>query len=432
MNGQSLMEKFSGFLEKYLMPIGDKISGQKHLKAVRDGMMAIVPLTIIGGLFLVVAAPPVSADVFAWSPEVQGMLLLPYTMTMAIMSIFATMAIAYSLAEQYNLNKLNSSIITGIVFLLLCAPAQTIIPTGAEKGMSVLAATYLDAKGLFTGIIIAIGVVEIIRFLKVKKITIKMPDGVPPAVSASFDSIIPLAVSIIVFYGISVILQANFGLSVPQVINKLLTPALNASDSLPFILFAILMMKLFWLLGIHGASIMSGLVTPIMTANLMTNAALSAGGESPVKIFTSVFMSCYAINNIAPAVLSMRSKSAHLKAIGKVAILPAIFNIGEPLVFGLPYVLNPILAIPFLLTPVINISLAYFAVSTGLVGKAIIEPPFTTPGPLYAFLATVDYKAIILWLVLLAISFITFYPFFKIYDKELLKKEQEEAEALEA
>jgi PTS system cellobiose-specific IIC component len=297
-----------------------------------------------------------------------------------------------------------------------------------EVPQSMLSATYLDAKGLFSGIIIALVVVEIIRFLKKRKITIKMPDGVPPAVAASFDSIIPLLVCIVIFYSISVFCQLTFNLSFPQVINKLLTPALSAADTLPFILICVLLMKLFWLLGVHGGSIMMSLLTPIMTANLMTNAALSTSGQNPTQIFTSIFIYCFAITNIPPSVLALKSKSAHLKAIGKVSLLPAIFNIGEPLVFGLPFVLNPILAIPFIIIPMINISIAYFAVKLGFIAKAVVEPPFTTPGPIYAFLGTLDYKAIILWCVLTTIAFVIYYPFFKIYDKELLKQEAEQVE----
>lgn len=428
MENNNFMKKFNDILESKLMPIGDKISRQRHLKAVRDGMMSVVPLTIIGGLFMIIAAPPVSKDVFAWSPKVQGILLLPYTMTMAIMAFFATIAIAYSLAKQYELEEISASVIAGVIFLLICAPAQSIIPKGTEVPQSMLSATYLDAKGLFSGIIIALVVVEIIRFLKKRKITIKMPDGVPPAVAASFDSIIPLLVCIVIFYSISVFCQLTFNLSFPQVINKLLTPALNAADTLPFILICVLLMKLFWLLGVHGGSIMMSLLTPIMTANLMTNAALSTSGQNPTQIFTSIFIYCFAITNIPPSVLALKSKSAHLKAIGKVSLLPAIFNIGEPLVFGLPFVLNPILAIPFIIIPMINISIAYFAVKLGFIAKAVVEPPFTTPGPIYAFLGTLDYKSIILWCILTAIAFVIYYPFFKIYDKELLKQEAEQME----
>ncbi|WP_459482377.1 PTS sugar transporter subunit IIC [Clostridium saccharoperbutylacetonicum] len=428
MENNNFMKKFNDILESKLMPIGDKISRQRHLKAVRDGMMSVVPLTIIGGLFMIIAAPPVNKDVFAWSPKVQGILLLPYTMTMAIMAFFATIAIAYSLAKQYELEEISASVIAGVIFLLICAPAQSIIPKGTEVPQSMLSATYLDAKGLFSGIIIALVVVEIIRFLKKRKITIKMPDGVPPAVAASFDSIIPLLVCIVIFYSISVFCQLTFNLSFPQVINKLLTPALSAADTLPFILICVLLMKLFWLLGVHGGSIMMSLLTPIMTANLMTNAALSTSGQNPTQIFTSIFIYCFAITNIPPSVLALKSKSAHLKAIGKVSLLPAIFNIGEPLVFGLPFVLNPILAIPFIIIPMINISIAYFAVKLGFIAKAVVEPPFTTPGPIYAFLGTLDYKAIILWCILTAIAFVIYYPFFKIYDKELLKQEAEQME----
>ncbi|WP_238917415.1 PTS transporter subunit EIIC [Clostridium sp. YIM B02555] len=428
MENNNFMKKFNDILESKLMPIGDKISRQRHLKAVRDGMMSVVPLTIIGGLFMIIAAPPVNKDVFAWSPKVQGILLLPYTMTMAIMAFFATIAIAYSLAKQYELEEISASVIAGVIFLLICAPAQSIIPKGMEVPQSMLSATYLDAKGLFSGIIIALVVVEIIRFLKKRKITIKMPDGVPPAVAASFDSIIPLLVCIVIFYSISVFCQLTFNLSFPQVINKLLTPALNAADTLPFILICVLLMKLFWLLGVHGGSIMMSLLTPIMTANLMTNAALSTGGQNPTQIFTSIFIYCFAITNIPPSILALKSKSAHLKAIGKVSLLPAIFNIGEPLVFGLPFVLNPILAIPFIIIPMINISIGYFAVKLGFIAKAVVEPPFTTPGPIYAFLGTLDYKAIILWCVLTTIAFVIYYPFFKIYDKELLKQEAEQME----
>lgn len=435
--------KFMWFLEEKLMPMATKLSNQRHLKAIRDGLMSVIPLTIIGGFSLILASPPVDPELtkptnffnkfllswYDWAKANANAILTPYNMTMAIMALFVAFAVGYSLAkyyeEEYGIDPLSSGVIAGVVFLLVAAPS--------EEGM--IPTTYLDAKGLFTAMIVGLITVEITKGLLKRGIAIKMPEGVPPAVSASFTALIPMIINVLLFHAINSILIGTTGKNIPAIIMSILTPALKSADTLWFILIAIVIpAHLLWFVGIHGASLIKTIRAPIFTSNIMANAAARLAGEPMPYIWSEPLWSFAIViggsgATLALTFLMLRSKSSQLKTIGKVAIIPGLFNINEPVLFGAPLVLNPILGIPLILAPVVNTVIAHYTIKLGLINRIFVLAPWTTPAPIGLALSTMDWRAFILVIFLIVIDMLIYYPFFKSYEKMLL--EQEESESVE-
>lgn len=452
-NKTNIMSKFTTILEEKLMPIGTKISSQRHLMAIRDGMVSATPLALLGGAILIISSPPVNLKVIQptnffnkflimWKKFAMayGMELeLPFRMSMGLMALFIAIAIAYSLAKSYKMNPLGSLITSAVTFLIVAAPSnlgvmsKTITPdmvgTKILEHQSILIPSqFLGAEGIFTAIIVAIISTEITRILQQKGFVIKMPDSVPPAIMASFEAIIPLAVNAILFYVISLVAQSASGMLIPQLIMKALQPLVGAVDSPGGIIVISLATQLLWLVGLHGSSIVTGAVGAFELGNLAKNAELVTAGGQAAFIYTEPFRAFFMIIGGAGAtmglvILLLRSKSVQLKKLGRLAIVPSIFNINEPVIFGVPIVLNLILAVPFILVQMVNGLITYGLMKTNFLAKTFANVPWTTPAPIGGFLATMDLKAPIVILGLLAIDILIWYPFFKVYEKQLLKEE---------
>lgn len=449
----NFIEKFNEIANKTLVPIANKLGNQRHLAAIRDGMVVAIPLSILGGFCLIISTPPftpkslpdwgVISDLligwYNWAQANATALRLPYNMTMALMGLFVAIAIAYHLAKRYEMSGLNAAIVSTTVFLLICAPTTTAVLTSAisegantndllAQAASFIPTTYLDAKGIFTAIIVSIGCVEIMRVMLKKNIRFKMPEGVPPAIASSFDSILPLFVCMGVFYGLSLIIQNISGELLPSLIMTILAPAISGLDSLLGICLITIIAQTFWFFGLHGASITQPIRLPFMQMYLMANITDFSAGEPIVNFFTQPFWS-YVITlggggaTLGLCILLLRSKSVELKTLGKLSIGPAIFNINEPIIFGLPMVLNPLMMIPFIFVPVINTIIAYTCMALNIVGKGVVETPWTTPAPIGAALGCMDIKAGIMVIILIILDMLLYYPFFKLMEKQKLAEE---------
>ena len=444
------MEKFDEIANNYLMPIASKLANQKHLASIRDGMVVAIPLSILGGICLILSTPPfkpenlgdwgIVSDMlmgwYNWAQANKAVLQLPYNMSMALMGLFIAFAIAYNLAKKYNLPELNASVISTVVFLIMAAPIEKAVPLSVVEAGGELAAsayipmTYLDAKGIFTAIIVAIGCVEIIRFLFEHNVRIKMPEGVPPAVSSSFDAILPLFICVIVFYGLSLFVQNATNTLFSAMVMNVLAPAVSGLDSLLGICLITIIAQVFWCFGLHGASITQPVRLPFMQMYLAANLAAYTAGEAIPHTFVQPFWS-YIITlggggaTFGLCLLLLRSKSKQLKTLGRLSIGPAIFNINEPIIFGTPMVLNPIMMIPFIFVPVVNVIIAYLLMAANLVGRGVIETPWTTPAPIGAALGFMDWKAGVMVIGLIILDMILYYPFLKLYEKQKLSEEAE-------
>ncbi len=267
------------------------------------------------------------------------------------------------------------------------------------------------------------------QFLLKKNIRFKLPQGVPPAISSSFDAIIPLFLCVIVFYALSLFVQNISGELLPSMIMSILAPAISGLDSLWGICLITMIAQVFWFFGLHGASITQPIRLPFMQMYLVANIAAFSANEEIPHFFTQPFWS-YVIAlggggaTLGLCLLLLKSKSAELKTLGKLSIGPAFFNINEPIIFGLPMVLNPMMMIPFIFVPVVNTIIAYSCMYFGIVGKGVIETPWTTPAPLGAALGCMDIKAGVLVIGLIILDMILYYPFFKLMEKQKLEEEQ--------
>ena len=450
----NFMEKFNELANRTLVPIANKLGNQRHLAAIRDGMVVAIPLSILGGVCLIISTPPFKPDTlpnwgfisdlllgwYNWAQANKAMLQLPYNMTMALMGLFVAFAIAYHLAKRYKMPTLNTAIVSTAVFFIVTSPAVSAVPTSAiSEGSNMtdllgmagnyIPMTFLDAKGIFTAIIVAIGCVEIMHFMLAKNIRFKMPEGVPPAISSSFDAIMPLFVCVITFYAISLFIQNVSGELLPSMIMTLLAPAISGLDSLLGICLITIIAQTFWFFGLHGASITQPIRLPFMQMYLVANITAFTAGEPIAHFFTQPFWS-YVITlggggaTLGLCILLLRSKSVELKTLGKLSIGPAIFNINEPIIFGLPMVLNPLMMIPFIFVPVINSIIAYACMAFQIVGKGVIETPWTTPAPLGAALGCMDFRAAIMVIGLIVLDMCLYYPFFKLLEKQKAGKKR--------
>ena len=403
-------------LEKVLEPVANKLAQQRHLQAISSGMMMPLGLIVIGSLFLIVANPPINLDLvdlhtgniflkvlIGWKQFAVAnydVLTLPYNYTMGLVGLISAFGIAYCLAESYQMKSAVYGIIAMCTFLMVSAPLK-------DGGIST---SFLGADGLFVAIIIALVSVEISRFVS-QKLVISFPGSVPSAVTDFVNSLLPLAANIIIIYGLNVALMAATGKNLPNFIMSILTP------------------NILWLFGINGSSIVFPIVFALCIANTGVNAELVNAGKAPTAIINLQMFRYVLIggagNTLGLVLLMCKSKSKHIRSIGRLSVLPGICGINEPIIFGTPIVLNPILSIPFLIMPCLSAGLGYLVQSMGLVSLGYIVDPSFTPFFAQGFLSALDIRNVIFMFVLIAISVVVYYPFFKVYEKNTLEHEGE-------
>ena len=443
------MEKFSNILDEKLASPMARLAEQRHLRAVRDGIIATLPLIIVASMFLVIGFLPNQLPqdwaIAIWIKDHAGDILLPHRVSMFIMTLYAVFGIGYSLAKSYDLDGLSGAIISELAYLLTIVPqvgpeASEAITNLANSNVELseyieqvpqgwlMPMTNLGSAGMFVGIISAIVAVEIYRLFMQKGLTIKMPPQVPESVARSFESLIPTAVVMLLFATISMWLKIDLH----GIIGKLISPLISASDTLPSVMLIVFLDTFFWIFGIHGSSIVGTVARPLWLVLIDQNAQAFAAGEAIPNIAAEPFYQWFIYIGGSGATIGLvllllfRSKSTYSKTLGKTAIIPAIFNINEPVIFGAPIVLNPVLMIPFVFVPMILSILAWIATNLGLIGRVITVAPWTLPGPIGAFFATGDIRASIFNILMIILAVIMYYPFFKIYDNKLYKEEHEE------
>lgn len=426
--------KFLEKLEKVLLPIGSKIGNQKHLQAISVGMMMTLALIVVGSLFLIVANPPINLDLvdpntgniflqfmIGWKKFAianYDIITKPFNFTMGVVGLMTSFTIAYSLANEYKLNNLTSGLISMVIFLMIAAPI--------EDGKIVM--QYLGADGLFIAIIISLISVEV--SMMVERLGWKFKsEHVPPAVLSFMNTLIPLFLNIIIIYGVSIIIFAKTGKTIPQLIMAILTPALSIGNNIWGYLTILLFGNILWLFGINGTSVIFPIVFAIGIANTGINAELVRQGKEP-EMLMNLQMFRVAIlggagNTLGLILLMLKSKSEQLKTLGKLAFVPGICGINEPVIFGTPIIFNPILGIPFLITPIITVSLTYITQKIGLISMGYIVDPSFAPFFVQGYLSSLDFRNLIFYFILVGISLIIYFPFFKVYEKNLIAQEQE-------
>lgn len=407
--------------------IGYKIGQQKHLLSLRDGIVLSMPLILVGSLFIILTNLPIKG----WDTVISSLGIGPWANrivngSFGIMGLVASFGIAKSLADKYGIDGTSVGVLSLSSYIVLMPPIIT------ESGSS-LPYGLLGSKGLFVAIVVGIVTTEIFRFFYVRNIVIKMPENVPDAVTKSFTALIPGFV-ILLFWGFISFLSVKLGYdSIFDMIVKLVsTPLLFVGTGIVATIIAVIANSLFWAIGIHGGQIVGAIMSPIwLTAADQNRIAYEQGQQLP-HIITSTFMDSIVwmggggVTIGLAIVMVLFSKSKQNKILSKLAIAPGCFNINEPLLFGLPVVMNLKIWIPFILAPVVTTLISYYAMYFGLVAKTTgVIIPWATPPIISGYLATGGkISGAILQVVTILVSILIYYPFFKSIDNQY--KEMEE------
>ncbi|PWU66750.1 PTS cellobiose transporter subunit IIC [Gracilibacillus dipsosauri] len=416
------------FLERVLLPIADKLNNNRYLSALRDGFMVALPLIIFGSIFVVIANFPfldkfLSEDAYA---AYQNALGPASAATLSIMGIFVIIGIGYKLTEHYGVDAIYGGVVALAAFLILT-------PQVLEGVSGVIPTSSIGAEGMFLGIFTAFISAELYRFFVQKNLTIKMPAGVPGAVSRSFSALIPITLTLSVFLVIRIIFSYTPFDTVQNFIYTVIQQPLTVLGSgLPATLIAVLLIQIFWFFGLHGQIIINSVFDPIWYAlNDENLQAFQAGTELP-NIVTKQFIDTFLVGmggsgmTLAVVILIfMIGKSRQLKELGKLGGPAGIFNVNEPIIFGLPIIMNPIIIIPWLIAPVVVTIITYYAMSIGLVPPpAGIIVPWTTPPILSGFLATGNaWQGAVLQMFNIIVVGIIWWPFLKVLDKNYYENE---------
>ena len=425
------MEKFTLWLEKTLLPIASWMKKEKHLKAITNSLMSCIVLLLIGGIACLIVSPPVDYTTLSEGSIgrfiFQGWAAISnatsdvdewvYSLTIGMLSLWVAFGIGYYYAKEVGAD----SLVTGIIALF---STLTICCSNCSDGG--LDMTYLSATGLFAAIIVSILFSKLYCFMVKKKIGyIKMPDGVPPAISQQFASLVPFFVVAILSMAINKIFVA-IGTPLPAYILAIFQPLVNGADTMVGMTIAGFLDQLLWWFGIH-CSALGAVIDPIQASNLAMNTAAYAAGSSALEVpytFTSAFWYFQCFGYYIPLVIMLCfSKSEMCKTVGRVSIVPAIFNIGEPLLFGMPIVMNPLMMIPWILTRLVHVWVFGGLMKAGILAKCILYPTWTIPVLFGVYVDTFQGLQIVVMLVCMGIDAVIWFPFFKAYEKQCIDEE---------
>jgi len=404
----------NGFLQRYVVPPLTALSENTYMSAIRAGMVAIVPMTILGGFFTIIAQMPIPG----WEERVKDyrpLLDVPWAATFGLLSVFVCFSIGYDLGKQLKQEAIVSATMATLVFLLI----EIDMKTGK------LAMDNLGSNGLFTSILIALITVRVQKFFTDKNIVIRMPKNVPPVVYESFLSLTPLFFLVLAFWVVRFVL----GVDIDHLVQRAFQPVVFALNTLPGILVYAFLVTLLWSVGINGDNAMDAIVAPIFLQYLAVNTeAVKQGQPIPYETALGFFTTFVNVGGtgvtIALALVLLNSKEPGFRKVSRMAMPTQIFQINEPMFFGIPIVLNPIFMIPYVLSALALTTTSYLLMHWGLVQKPIVNLPWTTPPIIGHYLVTGgDWRAAVWGAVSIVLAMGVYYPFAKIAERQRLQAE---------
>ena len=430
-------------LEKIMGSSAEKLGNNKVLIAIRDGFLVSTPLIIVASIFLVIANFPIPgyvdflAQFFGqgWPSKMDAII----DSTFSVLGLLGAVGIGYAYARQLESDPIAGGAVALVCFLIITPKVHSDFVNAANgKAFNGFALAHLGSAGMFLAMITAIISVKIFVTIKNKGWVIKMPDGVPPAVTQSFAALIPSAFAMFFFFVVYLVFSATDYQYAHNFIYKILqAPLMGFGQSLIFEPIYQFLSTLFWFFGINGPAVTNTVFNPIHLALTAENLEAFKQGATLPNIFTGPFGDFFGNFGGGGSTLSLVflmvffGKSERMKKLGRLAIVPGIFGINEMIIFGLPVVLNPLIVIPFILTPLVNTILATIATLIGLIpyttGAAL---PWTTPFFFSGWLATGSIVAGLFQIVLIIIGMGIYYPFFRVIDKQYLHEEHQAANSL--
>ncbi|MDG8394305.1 PTS sugar transporter subunit IIC [Streptococcus pneumoniae] len=415
------MEKL---LQEKLLPVAARLGNNKALVSIRDGITLTIPLLLIGSLLMVIASFPIPgwekylgdigvAD-YLWK-GVADYLWKGVDSSFGLLGLVASFGIAYFMARQYKVDGIPAGIVSLSSFI-------TVTPFITGEAGAGMPTAFMALKGLFVAMILGLINGYIYQWFINHNIQIKMPDGVPPAVSKSFSAIIPGAVTIV---GWLIVYATLDKLSLPN-FHEIAQVALGGplgllGNNVIGLLILIFLNSSFWFVGLHGGNVVNAVMKPLWLANLDANKVAYQTGETLPNIFTSVFMDNFVFIGGGGATIGLvlalgylahkKKASKQLKTLAPITVIPGLFNINEPAMFGVPIVLNILLLVPFILAPMFNLLVAWGAMASGLVPLTYTDPGWTMPPVISGLLATGSISGSLLQIVLIVLDVLLYLPF---------------------
>ena len=440
----SAMEKFQAQIEKVLVPLASKLNSQRHICAVRDSFILTFPLTMAGSLMVLLNFVLLSPDgfickilkldkIFPNIGECQAIFSPVLKGSTDILAILIVFLIARNLAKQLKSDDLLSGLTAVSVYFIIYSDYVNV------DGVNYLTTKFMGAQGLFVAIIVGLIVGELMSVLsKSKRLEIKMPEQVPPAVARTFKLLLPIVIITVSFSIVNFFIKkfAPGGLH-ELVYTVIQTPLTRLGQNVGSVLILTFISQTLWVMGIHGpntiAAVRDTMFAEATNANLSYAAANGTAWGAPYSVTFNGLYDAFGAYGGSGATLGLIiaififSKAKEQKSIAKLSFAPGLFNINEMVIFGLPIVLNPIYIIPFILTPLVNITIGYLAtVVLKIIPPVAYGVPWTTPGPLAPFLGTgANVVGLIVGLVCLAVSVFMYAPFVIAASKAELKNEEE-------
>ncbi|PTF51782.1 PTS lactose transporter subunit IIBC [Staphylococcus chromogenes] len=421
------MNKLIGFIEKG-KPFFEKLSRNIYLRAIRDGFISAMPVILFSSIFLLIAYVP-NIFGFTWPKHIEAAIMKPYGYTMGVVGLLVAGTTAKALTDAYN-RRLESTNQINFISTMLASICGFLFLAANPLEEGGFANAFMGTKGLLTAFLSAFVTVIIYNICVKNNVTIKMPKEVPPNISQVFKDLIPFTLVILVLYGLDLTVRAIINTNVAEAIVKLFEPLFTAADGYVGITLIFGAFALFWFVGIHGPSIVEPAIAAITYANIETNFKMLQAGEHADKILTPgtqmfiVTMGGTGATLVVPFIFMWLSKSKRNKAIGRASVVPTFFGVNEPILFGAPIVLNPVFFIPFITAPIVNVWIFKFFVDVLGMNSFSVVLPWTTPGPLGVIMGTgFEVWAFVLALVLIVVDVLIYYPFFKVYDKQILEDE---------
>ena len=422
-----MMNKLIGFIEKG-KPFFEKLSRNIYLRAIRDGFISAMPVILFSSIFLLIAYVPNIFE-FTWPKHIEAAIMKPYGYTMGVVGLLVAGTTAKALTDAYN-RRLESTNQINFISTMLASICGFLFLAANPLEEGGFANAFMGTKGLLTAFLSAFVTVIIYNICVKNNVTIKMPKEVPPNISQVFKDLIPFTLVILVLYGLDLTVRAIINTNVAEAIVKLFEPLFTAADGYVGITLIFGAFALFWFVGIHGPSIVEPAIAAITYANIETNFKMLQAGEHADKILTPgtqmfiVTMGGTGATLVVPFIFMWLSKSKRNKAIGRASVVPTFFGVNEPILFGAPIVLNPVFFIPFITAPIVNVWIFKFFVDVLGMNSFSVVLPWTTPGPLGVIMGTgFEVWAFVLALVLIVVDVLIYYPFFKVYDKQILEDE---------
>ncbi len=411
-------------IEQRITPFANLLTRSQHITAMRDSFGLAMPFVIVGSLMVPLIFPPFLISPNAWYGAayqvIRPMLLPTFELTIGLVALIIAFGASASLGKQYQLPERLSGLTGCLAFLVFIGFKQA--------GTSNI---FLGGMGIFSALISSFYSIEVMRFFYRRGWCIRLPEEVPVMTRNGFQLLMPLLAIMLSITLVNALLKQNIGMILPDMISEAFRPLIIASDTLTALIITIVICNLLWFVGIHGALIVTGIMNPFWMTYLFENQQALANNITPLPhIYLQGFWDFYlligGIGSTLPLIfMALRSRSRQLKSVSKIGLIPSLFNINEPVLFGFPIILNPLFLVPFIFVPVINACLAWYLTHLGVLDRAVAMLPWSMPAPLgAAWSANGSWKNMFMCLFAFFNAWMIYRPFFKVYEQQLIESER--------